>query len=194
MAVQLVKRGGKVDLTKKNPNLKVINVALGWDTNKYSTGGEFDLDVSAFVLQADGKCSTDDDVVFYNNPSHPSGSVTHSGDNRTGDADADDEVIKVDLTKVPSTVDKIAFVITIFDYQARNQNFGMVSNSYVRVDNAETNEALIKFDLDEDFSVETGVLVCELYRKNGEWKFNAVGQGYNNGLDQFVKNYGLDVQ
>ncbi|WAB25035.1 TerD [Lysinibacillus phage vB_LfM_LysYB1] len=192
MAVELVKRGSRVDLTKGS-NLVRVNVALGWDTNKYQGGHDFDLDVVAFLAKGDGKVLEDRDFVFYNNLVHYSGAVEHSGDERTGAAEGDDETIKVDFSKVPAHVEKIAVCVTIHDAHARVQNFGMVSNAYLRIDNADTNEQLIRFDLGEDFAIETAVVAGELYKHNGDWKFNAIGAGYGNGLEGLVRDYGLDV-
>lgn len=192
-AVELVKKGQRVDLTK-GTGVNKIHVALGWDTNKYQGGEDFDLDVSVFLCQSTGKVRDDADFVFYNNLVHESGAVEHTGDERTGDAEGDDEMIKVDFSKIPSHIEKLAFVVTIHDAEARNQNFGQVSNAYVRVDNGETGEILLRFDLGEDFSIETGLAVCQIYKNNGEWKFNAVGAGYSNGLAGFVRDYGLDIK
>ncbi|MDE7122718.1 MAG: TerD family protein, partial [Oscillospiraceae bacterium] len=172
MAVNLAK-GQKVDLTKGNPGLSRLLVGLGWDVNKYDGCADFDLDASAFLAGANGKVISDSDFVFYGNLKHASESVIHTGDNLTGEGEGDDEVIKVDLSRVPANIEKIAFTVTIYDADVRNQNFGQVSNAYIRVLNQETNEELIHFDLGEDFSIETAVVVAELYRYNGEWKFNA---------------------
>ncbi|WP_411344099.1 TerD family protein [Paenibacillus sp. WLX1005] len=184
-------KGQKIDLTKTNPGLAKITVGLGWDTNKYDGGGDFDLDVSVFCANGAGKVASEKDFIFFNNPQNENGSVVHSGDNRTGAGDGDDEQIKIDLPSVPQTVEKVAFTITIYEADARNQNFGQVSNAYVRIVNDATNEELIRFDLGEDFSIETGVVVGELYRHSGEWKFSAVGNGYRDGLSGLVRDYGL---
>jgi len=193
MAVELVKRGQRVDLTKGR-NVRKVNVALGWDVNRFDSGYDFDLDVSVFMCDATGKVRQDVDFVFYNNLRHPSGAVEHTGDERTGASQGDDEVIKVDFTRMPDYIEKLAFVVTIHEADLRRQNFGQVSNAYVRVDNAETGEQLLRFDLGEEFSTETAVLVCEIYKYNGEWKFNAVGAGYTKGLAAFVQEYGLQVK
>ncbi len=192
MAISLQK-GQKVDLTKTNPGLTKVIVGLGWDVNKYDGGKDFDLDASAFVLNAQGKAAKETDFVFYNNPKSSDGSVVHKGDNRTGTGDGDDEQINVDLGLVSAGSEKIAFTITINDAQERNQNFGQVSNAYVRVLNEATGEELIRYDLGEDFSVETAIVVGEFYRNNNEWKFNANGSGYQNGLNGLCKDFGLDV-
>ena len=192
MAVNLSK-GQKVDLTKGNPGLKNLIVGLGWDINKYDGGFDFDLDAAAFLLGETGKVNTDADFVFYNNKEHASGAVIHTGDNLTGDGDGDDEQIKVDLSKVPEAVSKIDFTVTINEADTRNQNFGQVSNAYIRVVNAETGEELIRYDLGEDYSIETAVIVGELYRNNGEWKFNAIGSGFQGGLAALCGNFGVNV-
>ena len=192
MAISLTK-GQKVDLTKGNPGLSKILVGLGWDTNKYDGGSDFDLDASVFLLGANGKVTSDEDMVFFNNLKHKSGSVEHMGDNRTGAGEGDDEVIKVDLSKVPANIEKIDFTVTIYDAENRKQNFGQVSNAYIRIVDEPNNKELIRFDLGEDFSEETAVIVGEIYRHNGEWKFNALGSGYANGLAGLGKDFGVNV-
>ena len=171
-------KGQKVDLTKGNPGLSKILVGLGWDTKKYDGGFDFDLDAAAFVLGANGKVLSDADFVFYNNLKHSSGAIQHMGDNLTGAGDGDDEEIRVDLTKIPANVDKIAFTVTIHEADKRRQNFGQVSNAFIRIVDEQKNQELIRYDLGEDFSIETAVVVGELYRNSGEWKFNAVGSGF----------------
>jgi len=192
MAISL-KKGQKVDLTKTNPGLKEILVGLGWDTNRYDGGKDFDLDTSIFLLGASGKVNSDDDFVFYGNLKHVSGSVEHLGDNLTGEGSGDDEQIKIDLSKVPANVEKIDFTVTIYEADTRNQNFGQVENAFIRVVNSATGEELIRYDLSEDFSVETAVIVGELYRNKGEWKFNAVGSGFEGGLAALGRNFGVSL-
>ncbi|GAB6992090.1 TerD family protein [Paenibacillus pini] len=192
MAISLQK-GQKVDLTKTNPGLTKILVGLGWDTNKYDGGKDFDLDASAFLLNATGKVSSEKEFVFYSNPKSSNGSVEHTGDNRTGEGEGDDEQLKVDLATVPAEIEKISFCITIYEADVRAQNFGQVSNAFVRIVNDSTGDELIRYDLGEDFSVETAIVVAELYRNNGEWKFSAVGSGYQNGLAGLCRDFGLDV-
>lgn len=192
MGINLTK-GQRIDLTKTNPGLTKAIVGLGWDTNGYSGGSDFDLDASAFLTNANGKVQEDVDFIFYNNLVHPSGGVEHTGDNRTGAGDGDDEQIKIDFSKVPSHVQRIAITVTIHEAEARNQNFGQVSNAFVRVVDEATNQEILRFDLGEDFSVETAVVVCELYRHNGDWKFNAVGSGFAGGLAALCRNFGLEV-
>lgn len=192
MAINLSK-GQKIDLTKTNPGLKNILAGLGWDTNKYDGGKDFDLDASVFMTGASGKVEQEKNFVFYNNPQDPAGSVVYGGDNRTGDGDGDDETVKIDLSKVPADVEKISFTVTIHEAKERGQNFGQVSNAYIRIVNAENDEELIRYDLGEDFSVETAIVVGELYRHNGEWKFAAVGSGFQDGLAGLCRNFGLDA-
>jgi tellurium resistance protein TerD len=192
MAIQLSK-GQRIDLTKTNPGLKRAVIGLGWDTNKYQGGHDFDLDASAFLVDANDTCVNDQDFIFYNNLSHPSESVIHTGDNLTGEGDGDDEQLIVDFSKIPSYVHKIGITVTIHDADMRRQNFGQVSNAFVRlVDDASDNE-LLRFDLGEDFSIETAVVVCELYRHGNEWKFSAIGSGFSGGLADLCRNYGLQV-
>lgn len=192
MAISLSK-GQKVDLTKTNPGLSKVVVGLGWDVNKYDGGNDFDLDSSVFLLGDNGKVQSDSDFIFYNNTKGGNDSVEHTGDNRTGAGDGDDEQVKVNLSNVPATVQRIAFTITIHEGEARNQNFGQVSNSYVRILNEDSGEELIRYDLGEDFSIETAIVVGELYRHNGEWKFSAIGSGYQGGLAALARDFGLQV-
>ena len=192
MAITLSK-GQKVSLTKGNPGLKHIVVGLGWDTNKYDGGFDFDLDSAAFLLDENGKVNADTDFVFYNNLKHSSGAVEHLGDNLTGEGDGDDEQVKVDLSLVPQNISKITFTVTIHEALERRQNFGQVSNSYVRVIDEDTNQELLNYELGEDFSIETAIVVCEIYRHNGEWKFNALGSGFEGGLEALCKNFGVNI-
>lgn len=192
MAISLEK-GQKVDLTKGNANLVKIVIGLGWDTNRYDGSAAFDLDAAAFLVLGNGKVSSDEDFVFYNNLTHRSESVIHQGDNLTGDGDGDDEQIFVDLSKVPQNIEKIAFTVTIHDAEARKQNFGQVSNAFIRIFKQENEEELIRYDLGEEFSVETAVVVGELYRYGSEWKFNAIGSGFKGGLRALCLNFGINV-
>lgn len=192
MAISL-KKGQKIDLTKTNPGLSKILVGLGWDTNKYDGGADFDLDASVFMVDASGKAPTENEFIFYNNPKHPSGSVEYMGDNRTGEGEGDDEQINIDLSLVPANIDKIAFTVTIYDYENRRQNFGQVSNAFIRIVDVNKNEELIRYDLSEDFSIETALVIAELYRNNGEWKVQAIGSGFNGGLVALCNNYGLNA-
>ncbi|AYV66776.1 MULTISPECIES: TerD family protein [Niallia] len=192
MSINLSK-GQRIDLTKTNPGLTRAIIGLGWDINQYDGGAGFDLDASAFMADDNGKVINDVDFIFYNNLVHPSGGVEHTGDNRTGEGDGDDEQIIIDFTKIPAHVSKIGIAVTIHDAEARRQNFGQVSNAFVRVVNEDNNMEILRFDLGEDFSVETAVIVCELYKHGGEWKFNAVGSGFSGGLAALCRNYGLEV-
>ena len=192
MAISLFK-GQKIDLTKDNPNLSRILVGLGWDVNKYDGGSDFDLDAAAFLLGENGKVTSDADFVFYNNLRHSSGSVTHTGDNLTGEGEGDDELIKVDLTKVPENIHKIAFTVTIYDANERRQNFGQVSNAYIHIIDETNKRELLRYDLGEDFSTETALVVGELYRHGGEWKFSATGSGYKGGLRALCLDFGVNV-
>ncbi|MGN0688444.1 MAG: TerD family protein [Oscillospiraceae bacterium] len=192
MAVNLTK-GQKIDLTKGNPGLTNLVVGLGWDTNRYDGGCAFDLDTCAFLLGENGRVTCDGDFVFYGNLSHSSGAVNHLGDNLTGEGDGDDEQIKVNLAKVPANITRIAFTATIYDADTRGQNFGQVSNAYIRVVDETTGTELIRYDLGEDFSIETALVVGEIYRHNGEWKFNAIGSGFSGGLSALCQSYGVNA-
>lgn len=192
MAINLTK-GQKVDLTKGNPGLKKIMVGLGWDVNAFDSGYDFDLDAAAFLAGADGKCPTEKEFVFYGNLTHESESVIHMGDNLTGAGDGDDEQVMVDLSMVPANIERIAFTVTIYDADVRGQNFGQVSNAFIRIVDETTGEELIRYDLGEDFSIETAVVVGELYRHNGEWKFNAIGSGFQGGLAALCGHYGIEA-
>lgn len=192
MAINLSK-GQKVDLTKANPGLSKIAVGLGWDVNKYDGGNQFDLDATAFCLNSSGKVNSEKEFIFYNNKTNSNGSIVSSGDNRSGEGSGDDENIKINLAAVPADIQKVAFCITIHDAAQRNQNFGQVANAYVRVVNEESGVELIRYDLGEDFSVETAVVVGELYRHQAEWKFSAVGSGYRNGLEGLCHDFGVQT-
>ena len=193
MPINLTK-GQKVDLTKGNPSLKNIMVGLGWDVIAFDSGADFDLDATVFMVGANGKCPTEKEFIFYGNLTHDSEAVQHMGDNLTGEGDGDDEQIKVDLTKIPSNIDKIAFTVTIYDSDVRKQNFGQVSNAYIRIVDETTGTEIIRYDLGEDFSIETAVVVGELYRHNGDWKFNAIGSGFQGGLAALCGHYGIDAE
>jgi len=192
MAIVL-KKGQKIDLTKGNPGLKKIKLGLGWDTNSFDSGFDYDLDVSVFMVGKSNRVERDEDFIFYNNLKHSSGSVEHLGDNRTGEGDGDDEEILMDLPKIPDHIERVAVTVTIYDAEQRRQNFGQVSNSYVRVLNTDNEEEILRYDLGEEVSIETAITVCEIYRYNGEWKFSAVGAGFEGGLEALCRNYGLSV-
>lgn len=188
-------KGGKINLTKEAPGLKKIMVGLGWDCNKYSGGEDFDLDASVFLVNANGKTAADG-FIFYNNLNGPNNCVVHQGDNRTGEGEGDDEQIYIDLDLVPENVEKIAITITIdgVEQGTKHQNFGMVENAFCRLVNNENDKEVVHFDLGEDFSVETAVVVGEVYRHNGDWKFSAIGQGFSGGLQALCRNYGLAAE
>lgn len=186
-------KGQKVDLTKGNPGLKNIMVGLGWDVNAFDSGADFDLDAAVFMTAENGKCPTDQEFIFYGNLEHASGSVKHLGDNLTGAGDGDDEQIQIDLGKIPANVEKVAFTVTIYDAEQRRQNFGQVSNAFIRIVDESTGTELIRYDLGEDFSIETAVVVGELYRHGGEWKFNAIGSGFQGGLAALCGHFGIEV-
>ena len=192
MAVSLQK-GQKVDLTKGNPGLSKVIIGLGWDTNKYDGGAEFDLDAAAFLLNDTGRVRADNDFIFYNNLSDATGSIKHLGDNRTGEGAGDDEQIRIELANVPGDIDKVAFTVTIDQADERQQNFGQITNAFIRVFNEDSNEELVRYDLSEDFSIETAVVVGELYRHNTEWKFSAVGSGFEGGLAALCNNFGVEI-
>ena len=186
-------KGQKVSLTKDNPGLKKVIVGLGWDVNGFDTGAAFDLDAAAFMLGDTGRVTKSEDFVFYGNLKDPSGSVIHMGDNRTGVGEGDDEQITVDLTLVPANITRIAFTATIYEAEARRQNFGQVNNAYIRIYDETTGAELLRYDLGEDFSIETAVVFGELYKNGTEWKFNAIGSGYQGGLAALCANYGVEV-
>ena len=189
-----LQKGQKVSLTKGNPGLTKVVVGLGWDVNSFDTGGDFDLDAAAFLLGESGKVTSSGDFVFYGNLKHSTGAVEHMGDNLTGEGDGDDEQIMVDLAKVPASIERIAFTCTIYDAENRRQNFGQVSNAFIRIVDQSTGTELIRYDLAEDFSIETAAVFGEVYKNNGEWKFNAIGSGYQGGLAALCANYGVDVE
>lgn len=192
MAIQL-KKGEKINLKKVAPALNVILVGLGWDA-RASDGQDFDLDASAFMLNAGGKTRSDADFIFYDQPKDSAESVVYGGDNRTGAGEGDDETITVTLNKVPQDVHKIAFTVSIYEARTRAQSFGQVSNAFIRLVNQDTGEEIIRYDLSEDYSVETGLIFAELYRHGGEWKFGAVGQGYEGGLHSLAANFGVETE
>ena len=188
MAINLSK-GQKISLEKEAPGLTKMIVGLGWDAKKADTGSDFDLDASCFMLGDSEKIISDKHFIFYNNAKSPDGSVESTGDNRTGAGDGDDEQIKIDLTKVAPEVKKIVFVVTIYDAEARKQNFGQVSSSYVRLIDESSGKEVAKYDLGEDYSTETAMIMAELYRHGTDWKMTAVGNGYAGGLNALVQRY-----
>ena len=191
MSITLSK-GGNLSLSKEAPTLTKLVVGLGWDTRS-TDGRDFDLDASVFLLNEAGKIRSEGDFVFYNQLRSADGSVEHTGDNRTGAGDGDDEQIKIDLARVPADVQKVSITCTIDQADARQQNFGQVGNAFVRLVNEANNQEIVRYDLGEDFSTETAVIFGEVYRHNSEWKFRAVGQGYAGGLAAVCAGYGLNL-
>ncbi|HDU8490697.1 MULTISPECIES: TerD family protein [Aeromonas] len=191
MGVSLQK-GGNVSLTKADAGLKVVMAGLGWD-QRVTDGSAFDLDASVFMVGEDGKVLSDANFIFYGQKTSPCGSVEHQGDNRTGEGAGDDEQVKIDLSKVPADVKKLVFAVTIHEADQRKQNFGMVSNAFIRMSNNESQVELARFDLSEDASVETAMIFGELYLNNGEWKFKAVGQGFAGGLPALATAHGVNL-
>lgn len=174
---------------RENINAPKFTIGLGWDTNSSTTGTDFDLDASVFMLNENKKLVSDGHLVFYNNLKSPDGAVEHTGDNRTGDGDGDDEQIKVDLTKADDKVAEICIVVTIHEADQRRQNFGQVRNSFVRIFDSVTNEEVLKYELEEDFSIETAVEFGRIYKREGKWKFEAVGMGMKGGLQDYLNKY-----
>ncbi|EIW15878.1 MULTISPECIES: TerD family protein [Pelosinus] len=188
MGINLSK-GERINLSKEAPSLKKVGVGLGWDTNSTDTGVDFDLDASVFMLGANGKIPSEKSFIFYNNLTSPDGAVKHTGDNLTGEGDGDDETILVELAKVDSGINELVFVVTVHEAEKRRQNFGQVRNAFIRLYDQDTNKEVAKYELDEDFSKETAIEFGKLYKKDGQWRFQAVGQGYNSGLQGFVDKY-----
>jgi tellurium resistance protein TerD len=191
MAISLQK-GGNVNLSKEAPGLTKLTVGLGWDI-RATDGAAFDLDGAVFLLNQSGKVRSDNDFIFYNNLKSADGSVVHSGDNRTGAGEGDDETITIDLSTVPADVDRIVVGVTIHDAEARRQNFGMVGKAFIRCINANGNAEIARYDLSEDGSTEAAMIFGEVYRNGADWKFRAIGQGFQGGLGPLAKNYGVAV-
>lgn len=191
MAISLSK-GGNVSLTKEAPGLSSLLIGLGWEARS-TDGAAFDLDASAFLLNASGKVRSDADFIFYNQLKSSDGSIEHMGDNLTGEGDGDDEELVIQLNDVPADIEKVAVAVTIHEADSRNQNFGQVSQAYIRCVNKDSNAEIAKYDLSEDASVETAMIFGEIYRHNSEWKFKAVGQGFEGGLGPLAKNYGVNI-
>lgn len=188
MSINLSK-GERINLSKEAPGMKNAGIGLGWDTNQTDTGAAFDLDASVFMLGTNGKIPDEKYFVFYNNATSPDSSVKHLGDSKTGEGSGDDETIEIDLSKVDASVQEIVFVVTIHEAETRKQNFGQVRNSFIRIYDNATEKQVAKYELDEDFSTETAIEFGKLYKKDGEWRFQAVGQGYKAGLQKFVDQY-----
>lgn len=192
MAVSL-KKGGNISLSKSTPSLKNILVGLGWEI-RTTSGNDYDLDASAFLLTESGKVQKDTDFIFYNQLNSVCGSIEHTGDNRTGDSDDDDdEALKINLDKVPSVIKRIVLSVTIDEAESRKQSFGQISNAFMRVVNLDDNIEIVRFDLSEDYSTETSMIFGEIYRHNDEWKFKAVGQGFSGGLEAMCNQFGVNV-
>lgn len=191
MAVTLTK-GGRVNLTK-GTGLKEGMIGLGWDTNRYDGKADFDLDLVIFMCDANKRCVDENHMIFYHNLADPANSVVHSGDNRSGVGDGDDETATINFANIPANVENIVIAVTIYEAKANNQNFGLVDNAYIRMVNTENNEEILRYDLGEDFSIQTSVIFAEIYKSAGEWKFKAVGEGYEKELVDLCAEYGIDV-
>lgn len=191
MALSLSK-GQNVSLSKTDPSLTKLVIGLGWDPRS-TDGQDFDIDASAFMISEAGKVRSDADFIFFNQLRSGCGSVEHTGDNRTGEGEGDDEQIKVNLSSVPQAIQKVAITVTIHDAEQKGQSFGQVGNAFIRVINEETQVEVVRYDLSEDYSTETAMIFGEVYRHNGEWKFKAVGQGYAGGLGAMCKQFGVNV-
>lgn len=184
-----LEKGGRFNLSKEAPGMTKVKACLGWDANGFDSGVDFDLDASVFGLGANGKIVNNEHFIFYNQPATPNKSIVHSGDNRTGDADGDDEIISIDLGLLDAAVSELSFIVTIHDAESRKQNFGQVKNSYIRLVNTDTGAELARYSLEDDFSTETAVQFGSLYKKDGQWLFKAVGAGFKKGLSDFVSVY-----
>lgn len=191
MAISLQK-GGNLSLSKTDPSLREVLVGLGWEARS-TTGADFDLDASLFMVQENGKVRGDHDFIFYNQLTSTCGAVEHTGDNKTGAGDGDDEALKIRLADVPAEIKRLVIAVTIHDAEARRQSFGMVQDAFVRVVNLDNDAEIVRFDLSEDYSTETAMVFAEIYRHNGEWKFRAVGQGYAGGLAALATEHGVDI-
>ncbi|MCC3273212.1 TerD family protein [Arthrobacter zhangbolii] len=192
MAGLSLSKGNNLSLTKTDPGLQKALVGLGWDP-RTTTGEPFDLDASALMIAANGKVRSSDDFIFYNQPAAKDGSVTHLGDNRSGEGAGDDEQILIDLSTMAADVERVVIVVSIDQADVRNQNFGQVRGAYCRVVNQDSDSEIVRFDLSEDAAPETSMIFAEIYRNNGEWKFKAVGQGYASGLAGIVTDFGVQL-
>ena len=191
MAISLQK-GGNLSLSKTDPGLREVLVGLGWAA-RTSDGTDFDLDASLFMVRENGKVRGDHDFIFYNQLTSTCGSVEHTGDNKTGAGEGDDEALKIRLADVPADIARLVIAVTIHEAESRRQNFGMVQDAFVRIVNLETDAEIVRFDLSEDYSTETAMIFAEIYRYNGEWKFRAVGQGYAGGLAALAIQHGVEI-
>ena len=192
MAGLTLAKGNNLSLTKTDPGLQKALVGLGWDP-RTTTGEAFDLDASALLVAATGKVRSGDDFIFYNQPAAKDGSVTHLGDNRSGEGEGDDEQILIDLSKVAADVERVVIVVSIDQADTRGQNFGQVRGAYCRVVNQSNDAEIVRFDLSEDAAPETSMLFAEIYRHGAEWKFKAVGQGYASGLAGIASDFGVSL-
>ncbi|WP_442592131.1 TerD family protein [Pedobacter sp. AW31-3R] len=174
---------------RENIDAPKFTIGLGWDTNSSSTGSAFDLDASLFLLGDSKKIVSDDHFIFYNNLVSPDGAVEHTGDNLTGDGAGDDEQVKIDLSKIDAKVQEICVVVTIHEAESRRQNFGQVRNSFIRIFDSASNQEILKYELEEDFSIETAVEFGRIYKREGKWKFEAVGVGMKGGLQDYLNKY-----
>ncbi|MDJ0580889.1 TerD family protein [Crocosphaera sp.] len=190
MGISLSK-GQRISLEKASPGLKAAFVGLGWDVKKVNTGNDYDLDVSVFLLGENEKLISDNHLVFYNNLKSPDAdhSVEHMGDNLTGEGEGDDEVVLVNFTKIPDDIKKLVFVVTIHEADKRSQNFGQIDNAFVRLVDVQTKNEVLRYDLSEQYSIETALIVAEIYKKDGEWRMSAVGSGYQGGLQAILNRY-----
>ena len=186
-------KGSRVNLTK-DTGLKSGLLGLGWDTNRYQGAADFDLDLVIFMCDRSSRCVGENHFIFYHNLKDPAGSVIHSGDNRTGAGDGDDESATINFANIPQNVEKLVVAVTIYEAESRSQNFGMVDNAYVRMVNLENQEEILRYDLGEDFSIQTSVVFAEIYKQAGDWKFKAVGQGYAKELVDLCREYGIDAE
>jgi tellurium resistance protein TerD len=191
MAVSLSK-GGNVSLSKEAPGLTEVVVGLGWDP-RVTDGTEFDLDASVFITGESGKVLSDTSFIFYNNKKSVDGSVEHLGDNRSGEGEGDDEQVNVKLTALATDVKKLVFAVTIHEAESRKQNFGQVSNAFIRVVNKADGKEIARYDLSEDASTETAMIFGELYRHGDEFKFKAIGQGFAGGLKPLAEAHGVNI-
>ena len=190
-----LEKGARVNLEKEAPGINKVSVGLGWDTRD-TAGNDFDLDVSVFICDESGITRGEQDFVYYNQLTALGGSITHTGDNLTGEGEGDDEVVKISLAEVTekdASIQKLAFVVTIHDAVQRNQNFGQVENAFIRIVDESNNSEIVRYDLTEDYSVETAIIFGEMYRKDGSWRFSAVGAGFEGGLQSAATKYGLNV-
>ncbi|MEY8800261.1 TerD family protein [Leisingera sp. XS_AS12] len=191
MTISLSK-GSNISLSKTDPSLTRLLVGLGWDP-RATDGQEFDLDASLFMVNGTGKVRGPEDFIFYKQLTSPCGSIEHTGDNRTGEGEGDDEVINIDLSKVPADIQRLIVTVTIHDAEQRRQSFGQVGGAFMRVVNRDSNAEVARYDLSEDYSTETAMIFGEVYRHNGDWKFKAVGQGFAGGLLTMCRQFGIDA-